>query len=137
MLHLINPRLGNLVISVIAFFLGLFAPCLIFFLHMPGILQIPVHGQVRTRPGKRQAQHPSTLPILLLLLLRPSLTLCIHKMSTLGKAFLPCHSLIHPSTRPSDPLIRPGFLERRPETDDPVTSNQPLLCLSLPPPFSF
>lgn len=78
----------------------------------------PERRQVRTRPCKRQAQHffsPS-----------PSLTLQTHtqKMSTLGKAFLPCHPPIAPSTHPSSPLIRPGFQERGPETDDPVTSSR-------------
>lgn len=78
----------------------------------------PERRQVRTRPCKRQAQHffsPS-----------PSLTLQTHtqKMSTLGKAFLPCHPPIAPSTHPSSPLIRPGFQEHGPETDDPVTSSR-------------
>lgn len=77
----------------------------------------PERRQVRTQPGKRQAQHfsPQSIP-------HPPNT---QKMSTLGEAFLPCHPPIYPSTHPSNPLIRPGFQEHRTETDDPVTSSQP------------
>ena len=90
---------------------------------MPGILQIiacsrsadkselgPVNDRLST---SSPPVHPS-----------PSKHTHTQKMSTLGKAFLPCHPPIAPSTHPSSPLIRPGFQERGPETDDPVTSSR-------------
>lgn len=60
----------------------------------------PEHRQVKTQPGKRRAQHFSS----------PSIPrFHIHKMSTLGKAFLPCHPPIH---LPMHPILSSGLVSR-------------------------
>lgn len=106
---------------------------------MPEILQIVepsrTTGKSRLSLVKRQLQHFSSQAILRPqhqqthrhTHLHPHTHAHTHKMSSQSRAFLPCHSPIHPSTSLSNPLIWTVFLEHRQEIDDPLTSNE--LCL--------
>lgn len=140
MLHVINPRLSCINITVYSFlsWTSLFVELFFSSPFFPVSSKCQAFWRSLCAAGastsQDSAQQTTGSALLSPSIPHPPNT---QKMSTQGKAFLPCHPPIYPSTHPSNPLIRADFQEHRPETDDPMTSCQPLpLCLSLPLPLA-